>query len=58
MNGSSTNPKLDVYAMAATQVKNGLDLTAYLGGKNFVMWGGREGYQSVLNTNMRKELDH
>ena len=58
MNGASTNPDFDVVAYAGAQVKNALDATIALGGENYVFWGGREGYMSLLNTNMKKELDH
>lgn len=58
MNGASTNPDFNVLTYAATQVKNALDATIKLGGQNYVFWGGREGYMSLLNTNMKKELDH
>lgn len=58
MNGASTNPDLAVYAHAAAHVKKAMDITLKLGGENFVFWGGREGFQSVLNTDQRKELDH
>ena len=44
--------------MAGAQVKNALDVTIELGGKNYVFWGGREGYMSLLNTDMKRELDH
>lgn len=58
MNGAATNPDFDVVAYAGAQVKNALDATIKLGGENYVFWGGREGYMSLLNTNMKKELDH
>ena len=58
MNGASTNPDFEVVAHAGAQVKNALDATIKLGGENYVFWGGREGYMSLLNTNMKKELDH
>ncbi len=58
MNGAATNPDLQVVAYAGAQVKNALDITLKLGGENYVFWGGREGYMSLLNTNMKKELDH
>jgi len=58
MNGASTNPEFGVVAYAGTQVKNALDATIALGGENYVFWGGREGYMSLLNTNMKKEIDH
>jgi xylose isomerase len=58
MNGASTNPDFNVLACAATQVKNALDATIALNGENYVFWGGREGYMTLLNTNMKRELDH
>ena len=58
MNGAATNPDFAVVAYAGAQVKNALDATIKLGGENYVFWGGREGYMSLLNTNMKKELDH
>ena len=58
MNGAMTNPDFEVVAYAGAQVKNALDATIKLGGLNYVFWGGREGYMSLLNTNMKKELDH
>lgn len=58
MNGAGTNPDFDVVAYAGTQVKNALDATIALKGENYVFWGGREGYMSLLNTDMKRELDH
>ncbi|MFN4146909.1 MAG: xylose isomerase, partial [Runella sp.] len=58
MNGASTNPDFHVLTYAATQVKNALDATIALGGENYVFWGGREGYMSLLNTNMKREIEH
>lgn len=58
MNGAATNPNFDVLACAATQVKNSLDATIVLGGQNYVFWGGREGYMSLLNTDMKREKEH
>jgi xylose isomerase len=58
MNGASTNPVFDVVAHAGAQVKNALDATIALGGETYVFWGGREGYQSLLNTQMKREQDH
>ncbi|MCK5206454.1 MAG: xylose isomerase, partial [Cyclobacteriaceae bacterium] len=58
MNGASTNPDFKALAWAGTQVKNAIDATIELGGENYVFWGGREGYMSFLNTNMKKEIDH
>jgi len=58
MNGAATNPDFRVVAHAGAQVKNALDATIALGGENYVFWGGREGYMSLLNTNMKKEKEH
>jgi len=58
MNGGATNPDFNVVTHAGAQVKNALDATIELGGANYVFWGGREGYMSLLNTNMKRELDH
>lgn len=58
MNGASTNPNFDVLACAGTQVKNAIDATIALGGENYVFWGGREGYMSLLNTDMKREKEH
>lgn len=58
MNGASTNPDFDVLAWAGTQVKNAIDATIKLGGENYVFWGGREGYMSLLNTDMKRETSH
>ena len=58
MNGASTNPDFDVAARAMVQIKNALDATIELGGECYVFWGGREGYSSLLNTNMKREKDH
>ncbi|GAA3610448.1 xylose isomerase [Flavivirga amylovorans] len=58
MNGASTNPEFDVVARAGGQIKLALDATIALGGENYVFWGGREGYMSLLNTDMGRELDH
>ncbi|WP_373521092.1 xylose isomerase [Aquiflexum sp.] len=58
MNGASTNPDFDVVAWAGTQVKNAIDATIKLGGENYVFWGGREGYMSLLNTDMKRETEH
>lgn len=58
MNGASTNPDFHVLAHAGTQVKAALDATIALGGENYVFWGGREGYMSLLNTNMKREKEH
>jgi xylose isomerase len=57
-NGASTNPNFEVLTYAATQVKRAIDATIELGGSNYVFWGGREGYISLLNTNMKREKEH
>jgi xylose isomerase len=57
MSGAATNPDPDVFAYAAGQVKNVLELTHELGGANYVLWGGREGYETLLNTKIGPELD-
>jgi xylose isomerase len=58
MNGAATNPDFKALAWAGTQVKNAIDATIALGGENYVFWGGREGYMSLLNTNMKREKEH
>jgi len=58
MNGAGTNPNFSVVAQAGAQLKNALDATLALGGLNYVFWGGREGYMSLLNTNMKREREH
>ncbi|MDD7088414.1 MAG: xylose isomerase [Bacteroidales bacterium] len=58
MNGASTNPDFDVVARACVQIKTAIDATIKLGGTNYVFWGGREGYQSLLNTDQRREKEH
>ena len=58
MNGAATNPDFHVLAHGAAQVKAALDATIALGGENYVFWGGREGYMSLLNTNMKREQEH
>lgn len=58
MNGASTNPDFNVVAYAGAQVKNAIDATIALDGSGYVFWGGREGYSSLLNTNMKRELEH
>ena len=58
MNGAATNPNFDVVSYAGAQVKNALDITQKLGGENYVFWGGREGYMSLLNTKMKTEIDN
>jgi xylose isomerase len=58
MNGAATNPDFDVVSRAAVQVKNAIDATIELGGQCYVFWGGREGYFTLLNTQMKREKDH
>jgi xylose isomerase len=58
MHGAATSCNADAFAFAAAQVKKCLDVTKELGGSNYVFWGGREGYQNLLNTDMKRELDH
>ncbi|KAI8485439.1 hypothetical protein Bbelb_368020 [Branchiostoma belcheri] len=58
MNGAATNPDAHIVAHAAAQVKKGLEVTKRLGGQNFVFWGGREGYHTILNTDVLAELSH
>jgi len=58
MNGGATNPDFAVLTHAAAQVKSAIDATIELGGENYVFWGGREGYMSLLNTNMKREKEH
>ena len=58
MNGASTNPDFHVLAHGGAQVKAALDATITLGGANYVFWGGREGYMSLLNTNIKREKEH
>jgi len=58
MNGAATNPDFNIVAHAGAQVKIAIDATIALGGENYVFWGGREGYISLLNTDMGRELDH
>ncbi len=58
MNGAATNPNFDVVARAAVQIKNAIDATIKLGGANYVFWGGREGYMSLLNTDQKREKEH
>ena len=58
MNGAATNPDFAAVAYAGTQIKNAIDACIALGGENYVFWGGREGYMSLLNTNMKREKDH
>jgi len=58
MSGAGTNPSPDVFAYAASQVKKAIEITHELGGEGYVFWGGREGYDTLLNTDMGRELDH
>ncbi len=58
MCGAATNPDAHVFAYAAAQVKKALEVTKALGGENYVFWGGREGYETLLNTNLKREQDH
>ena len=58
MNGAATNPDFAVVSNAAVQLKNAIDATIALGGENYVFWGGREGYMSLHNTDMKRELEH
>ncbi|HQK76978.1 MAG TPA: xylose isomerase, partial [Candidatus Hydrogenedentes bacterium] len=58
MAGAATNPSPEVYAYAASKVKKALEVTKELGGAGYVFWGGREGYDTLLNTHMKRELDH
>ncbi|MBR9801638.1 xylose isomerase, partial [bacterium] len=58
MHGAATSCNADVFAYAAAQVKKALEVTKELGGQNYVFWGGREGYQNLFNTDMKRELDH
>lgn len=58
MHGAATSPSADVYAHSAAKVKKAMEVTKELGGENYVFWGGREGYETLLNTNMKLELDN
>jgi xylose isomerase len=58
MSGAATNPDPDVYAYAAATVKACMDATHRLGGQNYVLWGGREGYETLLNTDLKAERAH
>ncbi|MBX9628263.1 MAG: xylose isomerase [Gemmataceae bacterium] len=58
VHGASTSPNADVFAYAAAQLKKALEVTKELGGENYVFWGGREGYTTIWNTNLKRELDH
>merc|ERR1719409_1321156 len=57
-NGAATNPDFNVYAYSGAQVKKMMEVTQYLEGEGFTFWGGREGYFTLLNTDLRRELDH
>jgi xylose isomerase len=58
MHGAATSPNAEAFAFAAAQVKKALEVTKELGGSGYVFWGGREGYQNLWNTNMKRELEH
>jgi len=58
MAGAATNPSPEVFAYTGSQVKKAMEITRELGGKGYVFWGGREGYETLLNTDMKRELDH
>lgn len=58
MHGAATSPNADAFAYAAAQVKKALEVTKELGGAGYTFWGGREGYQNLLNTDMKREMDH
>ncbi|MEC8510343.1 MAG: xylose isomerase [Planctomycetota bacterium] len=58
LHGAATSSNADVFAYCAAQVKKALEITLALGGENYVFWGGREGYQTLYNTDMKRELDH
>jgi len=58
MHGASTSCNADAFAFAAAQVKKCLEVTKELGGQNYVFWGGREEYQNLFNTDIKRELDH
>lgn len=58
VHGAGTAPEADIFCFAAAQIKKALDITIQLGGKGYVFWGGREGYETLLNTNMELELSH
>ena len=57
MSGAATNPDPEVFAWSATTIKHCIDVTKQLGGSNYVLWGGREGYDTLLNTDMKQELE-
>ena len=58
MHGAATSPNADVFAYAAAQVKKAMEVTHELGGEGYTFWGGREGYSTLCNTDMKRELDH
>jgi xylose isomerase len=58
MAGAGTNPSPEIFAYAASQIKKAMEITKELGGQGYVFWGGREGYETLLNTDMKRELDH
>ncbi len=58
MNGAATSPQAEIFTYAAAKVKKAIDITHKLGGLNYVFWGGREGYETLLNTNLKRELDN
>ena len=58
MHGAGTSPSADVFAFAASQIKKALETTVKFGGKGYVFWGGREGYETLLNTNLGLEQDN
>jgi len=58
VHGAATSPNADAFAYAAAQVKKAIEVTKELGGESYVFWGGREGYQNLLNTDMKREVDH
>ena len=58
MHGAATSPNADAFAFAAAQVKKAIEVTKELGGAGYTFWGGREGYQNLWNTDMKRELDH
>ena len=58
MHGAATSSNVDVFAYAAAQVKKAMEVTHELGGAGYIFWGGREGYSTLLNTDMKRELDH
>lgn len=58
MHGAGTNPDVNVFCHGAAQIRKAMEITHQLGGENYVFWGGREGYATLLNTRLRRELDH